>query len=158
MENWRPIREYPRYEVSDNGRVKNSKTGRILKQGTHRQGYSLVWLSDSGKTSGRSVHRLVAEAFIPNPESKPQVNHIDGNKSNNNVDNLEWNTGSENILHAYRLSDSHYKTPVRIVETGETFDSVKSCAAAINGQSGNISSCIHGKADTYKGLHFETIG
>ena len=159
MEVWRNVRDYPGYRISNTGRVKNSITGRILKPGQHRQGYSMVWLSDRNGVRGKTIHRLVAEAFIPNPEHKPQVNHVDGNKSNNYIDNLEWNTGSENTIHAYRTSlfNGRPKVPVRIVETGEIFDSIKECAIAISGSPGNICSCIHGRLDSYKGLHFESI-
>lgn len=159
MVEWRKIHDYENYEVSESGDIRNSKTGRILKQGTHRQGYSLVWLSNAGKRHGKSVHRLVAEAFIPNPDNKPQINHRDGNKSNNKINNLEWNTGSENTIHAYRkLSfEGRPKSPVRIIETGEIFNSIKECANAINGNSGNICSCMRGQLDSYRGLHFEYV-
>lgn len=159
MERWKSIKGYSNYEISDYGRVRNVNTGRLLKQGMHRQGYSLVWLSEYGERYAKTVHRLVAEAFIPNPDCKPQVNHIDGDKSNNHYTNLEWVTGSENTIHAYRslLFDGRPKVPVRIVETGETFNSIKEYAAAIRGNPANICSCIHGKLDSYRNLHFEMI-
>lgn len=158
MESWRKVKDYPRYEVSDRGRVKNSRTGRILKQGNHRQGYSLVWLCDSEGRHGMSVHRLVAEAFVGNPESKPQVNHIDGNKSNNFAENLEWVTGRENTLHAYRkLHAPHSVVGVRITETGATFKSIKDCAKAIDGDSSSICGYLHGRRSTHKGFHFESV-
>ena len=159
MERWKPIDEYPHYAVSDEGRIKNSITGRVLKQGRHRQGYSLVWLSDSGERHGCSVHRLVAKAFVPNPDDKPQINHIDGDKSNNHYTNLEWNTGSENTSHAYRtgLFDGVPKTPVRIVETGEIFNSIRECANAINGDPSRVCGCMRGRGHTHRGLHFESI-
>lgn len=159
MEDWRVIPDFPNYAVSDTGLVKNLKTGRILRPGVHRQGYLLVWLSDHGLRYGKSIHRLVTEAFIPNPDGKSQVNHKDGNKTNNHVDNLEWSTGSENTLHAYRtgLFGGRPRVPVRIVETGEIFESIRECAIAINGSSGDICSCLHGEIESYRGLHFEMV-
>lgn len=159
MERWKSIQGYPHYEVSDHGRVKNSKTGRILKQGRHKQGYSLVWLSNDGRRRGRSVHSLVGEAFVPNPNHKPQINHKDGVKSNNYVDNLEWSTGSENTQHAYDtgLFDGRPKVAVKIIETEEIYDSVKDCAEAIGGSPSGVSSCASGRFECYKGLHFEYV-
>ena len=95
---WKPIKDFDNYEVSSFGKVRNIKTHRILKSAT-KGGYILVGLCQNGKGKSIGVHRLVAESFIENPENKPQVNHIDKNRSNNNVDNLEWNTALENNLH-----------------------------------------------------------
>ena len=75
---------------------------RMLKPYVSEKGYLLVDLRGHEKRTIKTVHRLVAEAFIPNPENKPQVNHIDGNKQNNCVDNLEWCTNSENQIHAFK--------------------------------------------------------
>ena len=106
---WKPVKGYEGlYEVSNIGRVKsldkyvqnNSKLQhrpeRILKPGG--KSYSVVALCKEGKISGKTVHRLVAEAFIPNPENKPQIDHIDTNPKNNHVSNLRWVTRSENLL------------------------------------------------------------
>ena len=97
-EEWKPINDYDNYEVSSLGNVRNSNTGRVLKQ-MCKGGYVFTGLSknSSGKTC--AVHRLVALAFIDNPENKPQVNHKDKNRSNNIVSNLEWSTASENNIH-----------------------------------------------------------
>lgn len=100
QEEWRPIKGYEKYKISNKGEVENIKTGRILKKDASRKYYEVV-LSSNGKTKKYAIHRLVATHFIPNPENKPQVNHKDGNKLNNNVSNLEWVTRSENILHSY---------------------------------------------------------
>ena len=91
------------YEVSTEGLIrswhKRSK-GQLVQTHESQDGYRRLCLSYCGESRGFDVHRLVAEAFLPNPDTKPQVNHKDGNKANNHVSNLEWVTGSENTLHA----------------------------------------------------------
>lgn len=98
------------YQVSNLGRVKRIKsekgaqTEKTLKEYSYPStGYFQVNLSKDSKVTHCYIHRLVAEAFILNPENKPQVNHIDGNKHNNNIDNLEWVTNQENSVHAYDM-------------------------------------------------------
>lgn len=73
-----------------------------MKQRTQRNGYLLIKLCKNGDAKHKSVHRIVAETFIPNPQNKSQVNHINGNKKDNRIENLEWATMSENIRHAYK--------------------------------------------------------
>ena len=100
-----PIKDFPDYYITDTGDVYSRTTGRFIKMklSLAKNGYLRVWLSDNNHNqSFKLVHRLVAETFIPNPANKCDVNHIDGNKQNNNVENLEWTTRSENILHAYK--------------------------------------------------------
>ena len=99
QEEWRQIKDFENYEVSSLGIVRNSNTGRILKLAT-TGGYIFAGLSSiNRKSKTTAVHRLVAIAFIDNPENKSQVNHKDKNKSNNNVSNLEWNSALENNIH-----------------------------------------------------------
>ena len=91
---WRKIAGKERYSISNKGDIRNDKTGRILKNHIKDNGYCQVMLGR--KTIPLYVHRLVALAFIENPNGYPQVDHIDGNKANNNVNNLRWVTASEN--------------------------------------------------------------
>lgn len=106
---WKPVAGFEdRYQVSNLGNVRSIQTNhgkyqeKLLKQNrTSTSDYAYVKLTVKDKTTQHSVHRLVAKAFIPNPENKPTVNHIDGNKLNNNACNLEWNTYSENLKHAH---------------------------------------------------------
>lgn len=94
------------YKISNFGRVRSfvlgGNNGCILLQSTHKQGYKRIRLSDGNSSLSYLVHRLVAIAFIPNPDNKETVNHLDGNKANNSVENLEWATQSENNKHAFR--------------------------------------------------------
>lgn len=106
IEEWRDIDGFEgRYKVSNLGRIKNYK-GLIMKFQINHGGYERLTLRhDDHKDYDFTVHRVVAKAFIPNPENKPQINHIDGNRCNNNVENLEWCTHSENMLHAFKLGN-----------------------------------------------------
>ena len=97
---WRIAEEFPRYEVSNEGELRNRKTLHVHKGCVDKGGYRQLCLKDaSGRSRSVLLHRLVAKAFIPNPENKPQVNHKDFNGLNNSVENLEWVTEQENHDH-----------------------------------------------------------
>ena len=107
---WRNIvidNEITNYEVSNIGDIRNKTTNKILSPYTDKDGYKHVTISINGKNHHLSIHRAVAIAFIPNPENKPQVNHINGVKSINVVNNLEWATNSENTKHAFDTGLKH---------------------------------------------------
>jgi hypothetical protein len=103
MEDWKDIAGFPGYMVDTLGRVYSHNAERTLAATYNSQGYYRVSLCKEGKSYERTIHRLVAETFIPNPENKKEVNHKDGRKWNNVLSNLEWNTTSENALHRNRV-------------------------------------------------------
>lgn len=108
QEEWRIIENFPNYMISNIGRIKSlnyHRTGKeqILKQNINGRGYYYVNISSNNKYNNLLIHREVGKAFLKNDDiNKTDINHKDGNKLNNNVDNLEWCTRSENILHAYK--------------------------------------------------------
>jgi hypothetical protein len=110
---WKFIEGYPNYMVSSHGRVMNAKRKRILANIFNPKGYASVCL---GRNKPFRVNRLVAQAFVPNPENKSQVNHIDEVKENNHASNLEWATSLENIQHSmknvYTVTDPQGKQHV----------------------------------------------
>lgn len=118
VEEWRKVPGYENYEVSNTGKVVNNNFNRkgVRKEMTYKnnRGYLAVSLFRNGNGKDITVHRLVAQEFIPNPNNLREVNHIDGNKENNNVDNLEWCTREENLEHA-KNSGLAYKRSRSIV-------------------------------------------
>ena len=167
------IEGYSNYFITDKGKVINSRgKEKTLREST--DGYQIVDLYRDGIRTTHRVHRLVSEAFVPNPNNKPDVNHRDGNKFNNSFDNLEWVTKSENMIHAYELGlNKHHATygmlghknpnggrkgnKVKIVETGEIFKNYVECANSIGGNDRRICDCINGKQHTHCGYHFERV-
>lgn len=160
-EYWKLIKDYENYMVSSFGRVKSinynhSGKERILKLRTDRHGYLRVNLWKNNKQKNFLVHRLIAEAFLPNPNNYPCVNHRDENKQNNNVDNLEWcnskyncNFGTRNERMAKKLS----KPILQYTINGLFIREWKSAReAGRNGfNQGHITQCCRGERKTHKG-------
>lgn len=166
---WKDIAGYEgRYQVSTLGRVRNSRTGRILKP--HRCGpkvrpnslYYSVILKRKSVAKHFLVHRLVAETFIPNSGSQTVVNHIDGDKFNNSVENLEWTSYSANTIHSYNIL--HNKNgfgggPKRVirVEDGCIFNSIHEAGRICGIIPQNISRCLRGVRPTAGGYHWKYL-
>ena len=158
-EYWRPVVEYEGlYMVSNWGRVKSLKFGkeRILKQSKDKFGYLYVDLYKNNIKKKYKVHRLVAEAFLPNPYNLLQVNHRDENKLNNNVDNLEWCTNEYNINYGTRTERVAEKLSKIVLQYDlegnfiKEWKSTMECGRNEYNQ-GNVTLCCQGKRKTHKG-------
>ena len=155
---WRSIKDYEGlYEVSSWGRVRSLKRGKFLKLQISCWGYLRVELNKNGKGIKHSVHRLVTEAFIPNPNNYPQVNHKDENKLNNHADNLEWCQPEYNNnygTHNERVAKAKSKTVYMLTLDGGLcgmWPSTQECARNGFNQS-HVAECCNGKLKKYKGF------
>ena len=144
------------YYISSEGAV-FSQHANPLSKCVDKDGYEYILVRHKGKHKKYLVHRLVAKAFLPNPDSLPQVNHIDGNKRNNSVSNLEWVTNSENQMHSrYVLGNQtgFNDTPVACVETGRVYRSTRDAWRDTGAGYSHISECVRGKRKTAGGYHW----
>lgn len=162
---WKPVKNYEDcYAVSDTGLVKRTDVNpeRTLKPSHDQDGYFIVSLCKKNKRTTRSVHKLVANAFIPNPDNKPQINHKNGVRDDNRVENLEWCTVAENNLHAYRTlgrechlkGRSYCEKKIKCVETGKIYKSIKDCAKQNNVSVSMISCRCLRQGYRCKGFHY----
>lgn len=163
---WRKSEEAIGYEVTSDGLVKRTKTGNILSPSKNNSGYLTVNVGPKHNRVGKSVHRLVARVFVDGYSPDLDANHINGNKTDNRAENLEWCSRSYNVRHSFETglskphrSDNAGAKPVRvkIVETGEKYTSLSECARAINGNVSAISQCVNGTRKTHHKLHFIAI-
>lgn len=153
MEYWKPIKDYPHLLVSRTGQVWTKTYNRLLSPHVTNRGYLQVGLCKDKKIKPAAVHRLVAEAFIPNPDNLPAVDHIDGNKLNNNVENLQWISYSDNTRKACIGKDRRPK-PVVCIETGKVYKNIKEANRDLHIPEAVISAIVRGEFPYYHGLHF----
>ena len=153
---FKTIERHPAYEINEKGEVR-----RKGKEGVRRpypvNGHPKIILDDKTEY----ISRLVAEAFLTNPDNKTDVNHKDRDTSNNDISNLEWATHGEIQKESYRgypaPGGREYSKKVRIVETGEEFPSIRACARAVNGCPSGIRRCLNNENVSYKGFHYKII-
>ena len=163
---WKDIDGHPSHQVSDEGEIRNKKRGNILKPNPDRYGYYRLSL---GNVDNVPVHRIVAKTFLqPERPEQIQVNHLDGNRQNNHITNLEWCTASENIKHSVeRETNAFYKASmaarkvtrcmIRIIQTEEIFESIVDCAIHLGTQPQHIQRVLSGQRAHWHGYTFEYI-
>ena len=153
MERWKKIEGYENYSVSSEGRVRNDRTGRLMSLTTEPTGYLRVGLCKNGKYKRFYVHRLVAEAFIPNPHNFPQVNHLNETKTTNIVENLEWCDRKHNMNYGTRNYRSMMSQPTRktVVVDGRQYDSIKSAEKYLGIPKGCLVDAFYRGQNRYKG-------
>ena len=145
------IEGFEKYEVSNLGKVRNIKSGRILKPSLHKNGYSRHFLCENNKRKHLYLHRIIATAFIDNPGEKPQVNHIDENKTNNDLSNLEWCTVKENNIHGTRTKRVAEKLSQKVIQLDlndnilNVFKSMRQAERETGIDATSISACCNGK-------------
>ena len=144
------------YAIDEDGRVWSYITKKYLKP-TLARGYLKITLYKDGKRKDFYIHRLVCEAFIPNPDNKPQVNHLDENKLNNSINNLEWCDAKYNMNYGTRIERAAKKLskPVYCVELDRVFKSGREAAEELGLNKSNICNCLKGKQKTHGGFHFK---
>ena len=147
-ERWLPCNEFPAYEVSNTGKVRNAKTGRILRTYINEKGYETVTLRKDGQQYTVKIHRLVADAFCEKYYDDLEATHMDRNRLNNYADNLEWRYRSDIHRRSFRRPGARPRIPgrakkIRVIETGEIFLSIDECAQALGMSRSVVSKCVN---------------
>lgn len=174
MEIWESIKGFDNYEISNLGQVRrldsyvrsNSKVGMRFQKGRTNQiatntiGYKNARLWNDGVEHTIGVHVLVARSFIPNPDNKPDVNHINGVRDDNRVENLEWCTASENARHAIDILKKDfapYKKAVLCITNGLTYKSAYEAARELRLNRGHVAAVCRGAEEHHKKYQFKYI-
>lgn len=147
-----------KYAISNKGNLINVRNSKKLKTRINKHGYEEVQLSTNCKRRTYRIHRLVAISFIDNKDNKPYINHIDGNKLNNSIENLEWVTAKENDTHARGNGFKVQNKPIKAISMdGQDvliFESLSECVRYFNTNTGSIHRVLKGKRNYHKNYKF----
>ena len=158
VETFVKIEGFENYEVSNLGKVRNIKSGRTLKPKLTHNGYLVHGLCENNKRKNLYLHRIIATAFIDNPRKKPQVNHIDENKLNNDLSNLEWCTARENLIHGTRTKRAAEKYSKKVIQLDlndnvlNEFESMTQAEQETGVSRRSIGRCCNGKLKSSRGF------
>lgn len=160
---WKTVAEYDKYEVNIFGEIRHKKRKHILTPRKNSSGYGYVAFNINGQRKNFAIHRIVANAFISNPNGYTEINHKDYNRLNNCVDNLEWVSSSQNKQHAYLKVENHIsrgKSVNQYDKNGnfiKTFDTVSAAAKEMKCTIGAISNCCLGRTKTSMGYQWRFV-
>ena len=158
IEEMKDIKDYEGlYAITRDGNVWSYRNNKFLKPRLNKGDYHQVNLCKNGKGKNFLIHRLVAKAFIPNPNNLPEVNHKDEDKSNNCVENLEWMSKIDNINYGTGIERSAKKRskPVYCIELNKIFDGARQAARELGLDNSSIIKCCKGKVKTHRGYHWK---
>lgn len=158
MEIWKPLRNFPSYNGSSEGRIMNIKTQRIMKAFINEKGYVQVCLRKNNKQHTVRVAKVIADTFLGEHPGM-DVTYKNGNRSDVSADNLEWCTRQETIQRSFERGErsTSRQIPIRVVETGKTYDSIRACARDLECCQTDICKYLRGELRQVKGYHFERI-
>lgn len=156
---WKNIPNWEWYLINEQGEVLNTRTNKLIKGDANNIGYHRITLYDNGQKQRFFIHRLVATLFLPNPDNLPEVNHIDGNKDNNGVNNLEWCTRTYNEHAARRTGIKEYKPFEVIFENGarKIYEFAPQLASELSVTKRTILNYLQGKSQGYKNKGIQKI-
>lgn len=158
MEIWKPLRNFPSYNGSSEGRIMNVRTQHILKPTVMDNRYAIVSLRKNNKLYTTRVRRIIAETFLGEHPGM-DVRNKDGDPLNNSVDNLEWVSRSENVKRSYINGNKKpwRQIRVKVIETGVVYENMKECAIDVGCDPSDVRRCLLGERRSAKGYHFERV-